>query len=239
MKNFLFVANLMLLVTLFNCGSKTQATTENDLLVVPDEVVSGLCLWKEVAIRETPSEKGKFITTVYRGETFTLTGDTASESVNDKDRQYHQVKLSDRTEGWMRTEFLAINGVPATFVTTSNIFKRPNEMTETLKVFDMLDFVAIMSTTGSDWCEVKGKPVGQKWFSVGWVKCQDLSRKEEDIRYSMLYIKAMENDDSVKREAEITNLLSMDGFKESPFYTALSLGDSFGLHANEEYDSLN
>lgn len=245
MKNFLFIPTVILLASLFNCGSNestTNTTDEEDLLVVPDEVVSGLCMWKEVTIRDTPSEKGKFITTVYRGERFTVTGDSAIENVNDKVRQYHRVKLSDGTEGWMRTDFLAIDGVPATFLELTNIFKRPDDVTQTLKTFDVLEFVAIKSMSESGWCEVKGQPFGQEWFSTGWVKCESLSREKNDIRYSLVYTKAMENKDSLKRETELANLIKMEGFKESPFYGQIFDIDSFVVHADDEYseyDSLN
>jgi hypothetical protein len=245
MKNYFSLLCALALITLLSCGSKDGNDIEtadlNDNAGVSEEDASSpstpqaLCIWKEVSIRETPSEKGKYRTTVYLGEKLHVMPDTASETVNDKIYNYQLVKLGDGTQGWIRKEFIAINAVPAAFLHDAMIYKRPDLMTSSKKNYTAMDFVAVKNTNKDGWTEVIGKRSGDTWFTTGWVKNENLTMDQKDVMFSVLYLKAMDITDEVKRSEEVQNILMTSDLTESVFYTRIN--ESYSA-STEKFDAL-
>jgi hypothetical protein len=225
MKNLLLIINLFLLALMTSCDSKSKKTVVNDL--DDDSKLLGICIWKEVSIKDMPSEKGKYLSTIYLGERFEVLEDTASELVKDRRYKYSKVKLTDGTEGWTLSQFVALNGIPAAFLKETTTYKRPDLMTATKKNFHTIDFVALINQTDDGWAEVIGKRVGDSWFTSGWVRNENLSYKKEDVRVSVLYTKAMEIKDLSSRTTELQTILTNSELQTSSLlaFISESLGD--------------
>ncbi len=113
-------------------------------------------IWNEVGIRDTPSDKGKYVTSIYLGERFDLVGDTASEVVGSKRNHYHKITLSDGTGGWVRDELVALHVSPAAVMYNAVVCKRPDQASVTDKTFIGGDFVVVRKVSGA-FLEVTGK----------------------------------------------------------------------------------
>ncbi|HEY0653189.1 MAG TPA: SH3 domain-containing protein [Chryseosolibacter sp.] len=211
-------------LTVVSCSSstsdfKSQTTGDpQEDTVAKSQLPSGLCIWKEVAVRETPSEKGKYLTSVSLGEKFEVSADTASETVNGKKSVYHLIKLSDGTTGWVRETFIAINAKAGAFTQDAVLYKRPDLMTASKKSFNYLDFVAIKGSNNDGWSEVIGKRKGDTWFSTGWVRTETLTTLEVDVHFSALYNVIMEIPEEVQRQEELDKLFLSDMLAESVFH---------------------
>src|SRR5690606_19330513 len=176
---------------------------------------------KEIGVRETPQEKGKYITSIYLGEKVTAMGDTASEVVGTRKYLYERIRLIDGKEGWVRSDFVAVDAVPAAMLKEATIYKRPDIMTSSGKSFNQMDFVAVRNGSSSgEWSEVIGKRMGDTWFTSGWVRSENLTTQPTDVAFSVFYVKAMELDDEDKRDEAIQQLLRNTDLSSSSFYTA-------------------
>ena len=227
---------LIIITAIFiSCESKNNS--DNGILVQEEEKADAVkstatCIWKEVSVKDSPSEKGKFLTSVFLGERFTFLEDTASEKVGDKRILYTKIQLTDGKEGWVRSDFIAVGATGAAFTKEATIYKRPDLMTSTSKTFSMMDFVAIKTTSTSGWVEVIGKRVGDSWFTTGWVKKENLTERDVDVAFSIFYQRAMDNKDFEKQTKELEALLLKDELSNSIFYAAVDNRVN-GLDADE------
>ncbi len=209
------------------CSSKVDQSTADTSDPVEEPAVvkqekPAVCIWKAVGVRETPEDKGKYLTTIYLGEKVTALGDTASELVGNRRYQYLKLRLIDDTEGWVRSDFVAVDATPGAMLKEATIYKRPDMMTSTEKSFNQMDFVAISNSSGDGWAEVIGKRLGDAWFSSGWVKSENLTTQPTDVAFSVFYTKAMEIEDEAERHAEIAELLQNTDLSSSTFYTIVA-----------------
>lgn len=177
-----------------------SAPTETPVVEVPSLQVNGEKLplitfvnWNELGVRDTPSAKGKYLTTVYLGEHLELVGDTASDASGGKRNYFHKVMLSDGSSGWVQDDFIAVNAVPAAFVEDTPVCKRPDQATVSDVVFSKMDYVAAVPSTG-EWVEVRGRRKNDKWFSTGYVKSAVLTFYEDDLAFAALYRRYAETD---------------------------------------------
>lgn len=225
-----FSSLLVAAIILVSCNSKSS---DNTVVESPESqdvgepspeptVPSAICIWKEVSVRATPSEKGKYLTSVYLGEKMEALQDTTSEVVNGKRYHYQHVKLVDNTEGWVRADFIAVNAIAAAFFQDATIYKRPDLMTSTKKTFATMDFVAIKNSTEDGWAEVIGKRSGDTWFTTAWVRRDNLATNPNDVMFSVLYAKAMETKDEDDRLVEIQKLLANSDLNGSQFYAQIN-----------------
>lgn len=87
-------------------GKDTATATADAVLVSPAEGEDAeaneyaVCIWEKVIIRETPEDKGKYVTTVNLAEKLSLTGESKIDESTAKKREYVKVKLMDGKEGW-------------------------------------------------------------------------------------------------------------------------------------------
>lgn len=178
----------------------------------------GVCIWDGIALRETPSDKGKWLSSVSLGEKFTLMGETEVDA-GSNNREYVKVKLLDNKEGWVLKDFIA-EGDVAAVVRKADLFKRPDLLTKSDKFFDNMDVVAIISTQ-DDWAEVKGKKEGDKWFIEGWVKIENLSSTDVDVAVAVYGRKALAKKTDEEKVTAIEEILSNSAFNSSAFITEL------------------
>jgi hypothetical protein len=221
MKTLLKVSLVSICVIFFACGSKEKPADGSVAAATEEESEStdkpAVCIWKEVSIKETAGEKGKYKTSIFLGEKFKALPDTASEVTGSKRVFYRKVRLTDGAEGWVRADFIAVDAVPAAFIKEATLYKRPDIMTTSGKNFFLIDFVAIKSTADGGWAEVIGKRAGDTWFSSGWVKSENLSTTDVDVAFSSLYMRAKEISDPTKQAEAIETLLANSELSSSVF----------------------
>jgi hypothetical protein len=238
MKNLLLIISILFLTSIVGCNPVTKENASStELEVSPDNSLPvAICIWKEISVKESPNEKGKYLTSVFLGEKLTVLADTASERLNNRIYSYQKVKLADGSQGWIRSEFIAINATPAAFLKDATIYKRPDLMTSSKKSFNAMDFVAIKNLTQDGWAEVIGKRAGDTWFSSGWVKEENLTKDSKDITFSVLFTKAMDIRDTDLRTAEVKSILNTPELAGSLFFTRVNDIYGDGLQDGDSYE---
>lgn len=206
----------------------TTATAAVDTEAPPVNVI----IWSEIGLRETPGEKGKYVTSAYIGEHFELTGDTATQVVSGKKHPYHKIKLSDGKTGWVRDEFLGINVYPAAIWSQSSVLKRPDYTTTTDKTFMQADFVVVKKKEG-EFSEVTGKISGDTWFTTGYVETKNLTFEPLDVRFAALNQRASNEKKQELKDKLYAQLGDQNVFGESKLWDAIynveegSMGESY------------
>jgi len=172
----------------------------------------GVSLWNGLALRETPDKKGKYITLVNIGETFT-TAD--SVEVSDED-EYLYVQLRDGTSGYILNRLVMQKAVPAVILKDAPIYRRPDALTKTSDTFYAMDVVGYSEMDEDyQWMKVKGRPAGSKWFKEGWIKRENASQESLNIAVASLVKKALEEEDADKRLEMLEAIRSNNDFGDS------------------------
>jgi len=172
----------------------------------------GVSLWNGLALRETPDKKGKYITLINIGETFTTTD---SVEVSDED-EYLGIRLKDGTTGYIINRLVMQKAVPAAILKDAPIYRRPDELTKTSDTFYVMDVVGYSETAnGYDWMKVKGRPAGSKWFKEGWIKRDNATQEFLNIAVASLVKKALEEKDSDKRIEMLEAIRTNSDFRNS------------------------
>jgi SH3-like domain-containing protein len=222
-KSFLI---LSLSVFLFNCGNKSgESNTSGNLEASAgssDEAKKNfsVCVWNKVALRETPEEKGKYLTSVNLAEKLEFLNETEEDESGSKKREYIKVKLMDGKEGWIIKDFVVNNAQPAVFKSSVEIYARPDLLAKTEKAFSKMDVVAVSETQG-DWCKVTGKRSGGTWIDQGWVKSADLSYDEKDLAVSVYTAHALLQSNKEKQAEELQKIVDNKDLEGSVFINDL------------------
>jgi len=190
MKRISILATIVVAIIALSCTQQAsdQATASPDSTAAQVETPAApvtVVTWNEIGVRETPSEKGKYVTSIYLNEHVKLSGDTASEGSGSKRIHYHKVILTDGKSGWVRDEFIAIDVHPAAIIHSSQVYKRPDPATVTEKAFDFSDYVVVKRTEGN-FIEVSGKILGDKWYTTGYILATDVYYDEIEVEYAAL-----------------------------------------------------
>lgn len=222
MKKYLLIACLFAL-TFTGCKSDKEsgeASAEQEATLSSEATANeteAVCIWDQISVRDLPSEKGKWLTSINLGEKVTYLGVKKVDSVSE--RTYAKVRLSDGKEGWSLADFIIPEGRPAVFLHETEYYKRPDLMTKSGNSFLPMDIVAICSEQG-DWVEVRGKRKDMTYLSSGWVKPENISTKEVDLavaKYASAAIK--ETDD--KKLAALKEIVENADFSSSHFIADL------------------
>ena len=224
----LFVFSLFIL----SCGSEpateeeteesqTEEAVEEDVVeedVIEEEVIekSIICIWQKLTVRAEPSAKGKYITSIYLGESASFSGETVTEGK----KEYLKVKLKDGVEGWVESRFVAIDAVPFAVTEKTKIYKRPDVLTATKKTLEAMQYVVVL-TDQDEWLEIKTKINGESWFSEGWVKASKLSKREIDVTVAILAKRALAIKSAEKKKEALNEILDNSDFNESVFIQGL------------------
>ncbi|MEI9917474.1 MAG: LamG-like jellyroll fold domain-containing protein [Bacteroidota bacterium] len=218
----------IIIVILFSCNPKGEnAITTNDSTAtaatpdLPFDTLVTFCNWSEVGMRDTPSEKGKFLTTIYLGEQVTLAGDSATEESAGKKILFRKVRLSDGKEGWLRDDFLGVRSVPGVITQDVSIYMRPDDAAVSDKKFSFLDVVAVKPSKGN-WVEVKGKPQGSTWFQTGFIHLgAGLSLNKFDAELAYRYARAMSAKDEATKQSRIEQIRNDANLQRADVYAML------------------
>lgn len=214
----------ILSISLLVVGCKTENRTPKDISVeadknseaenTDDESGDAICLLDKLSVRETPSAKGKWITSMSLGEKVYFTGEKSVDSVTKKD--YFKVKLIDGKEGWSRAPFLAVNGKVGVINKSASIYKRPDLLTKTEEEFSPMDIVAVIGNQ-DDWINVKGKRATGKYIEEVWIKSNHISNKQVDVATAKFASMAMTKPTMTERIEELQKVVENSDFSESIF----------------------
>jgi len=254
MKRVTYYSAILLSIIAFSCSSKTETTEETvnaepEVVEVVEEVqaVPAVCVWDKLAVRDSPGEKGKWITSLSIGESIQYLG---VDSVSGK-KTYGKITLNDGKEGWARTDLIVIDAKPAVMINDTDIYKRPDLLTKSDKKFSMMNIVAVMNTQDT-WSEVKGKRSEGKWVDEGWVKSSNLSFEAVDIATAKFALAALNIKDESGRLEAINEIIENVDLSSSKFISDLQImvvdltpndeeeiiGDEETLEEIEETDSI-
>ena len=224
--------NLLILsfaLFLYSCGDESNSSTDatnkdiNTEDVVVKEVTEQpiVCMWSKLSLKESPTSKGKWLTTIYLGETATYKGVTEKDTTVSKGKEYAQIELVDGTKGWVDVRFIAIDAKPYVIKGVSKLYKRPDILTGTKKEYAKMQFVVVLEEKG-EWMKVKGKRAEDSWFSEGWVKANHLTNTGIDISVAILASRAMAISDTEKRVEALNEIIDNSDFSGSSFIKDIS-----------------
>src|SRR5258708_38767632 len=107
----LFLASLLII----SCSGKKGADQAQESQPATEETEkTSACIWDNVPVWETASEKGKYLTAISIGEVVTELDEVPSDSIAAK--TFVKIKLGDGTEGWSRKDFIVAGGKSIVFV---------------------------------------------------------------------------------------------------------------------------
>lgn len=222
MKNSIVFSVLLVgLLLLLGCGgtsSQDAAEQEAENLITHTEAV---CIWDRVALRESPSEKGKWLASVSLGEKVTYLEETAVDSSGSRPISYYKIALADGKDGWIRSDFVLLDGKPAVFLSATPYYSRPDLLTKTDRTFSMMDIVGIRDSQG-DWIEVSGKRTGGTWIESGWIKSANISTKVVDIAVAKFASAALADADDKKKMEVLKEILENPDLSGSSFAVTLA-----------------
>ena len=223
----ILLAAFTLLAT--SCGNANQEeSTEETLateapaeeapsaIIEKEEEAPIICLWAKVSVKETPASKGKWITSIYLGESATYKGITVKDTTVAKGKDYANVELIDGTEGWVDTRFFAIDAKPYVIIEPSKLYKRPVLLASSDKEYARMQFVVGLEEK-EDWIKVRGKRSEDSWFTEGWVKADHVTNNEIDINVAILTARALENKDEEARKKALEDIINNNDLNSSGF----------------------
>lgn len=206
-------------ITLVNCGGSTTEATASST-EVPDEPAApttqeAACIWDNVAVRDTPSDKGKYLTAISIGEMISFIPDET-----DTADKFVKIRLNDGTEGWAKKDFVIVNSAAHVFINDADVYNRPDALTKADKKFSKYDIIAVISTK-DDFAEVKGKRSDGKWIETAWVKKSNLSQQKLDIASAKFIKKALTATDDEAKAKGLEDILNNPDLSGSAFLTDL------------------
>lgn len=217
---------------------KTQKTNKETSTTAavqkPKQETNVVCLWEAISLKETPSIKGKYITTMYLGETGTTQGEIVVDSISSKKREFVKITLADGTTGWMQKNLIAINAIPHAITTTTKLYKRPDLLASSSKKFEEMQYVVVLENKG-DWSKIKGKKHSSKWFNEGWVKTDKLTNSPEDILVAILYEKTQNISNGEKRIVALQEITENTDLSKSRWIEQINLEIDQLTVARENY----
>ncbi len=226
-KNLKLSLLLLLFPLMFiSCGDdeENEVTYEDVISDDPEDEpnleVNVVCMWKAVSLREEPSSKGKYVTTMNLGETGTTYGETVTDSSSSKVREYVKITLGDGTEGWIQKNLTAVDVASYVVKSRTKLYKRPDILATSKKEFDIMQFI-VVTDTQDDWMKVKGKRHQDGWFSEGWVKSSHLSSSDIDITVAILAERAISFSDKAKKLEALNEITDNADFSGSIFISSV------------------
>lgn len=231
------VFGALVFVTIVNCGgsSTTEATassTPTETEEAAPAVQEAACIWDNVAVRDTPSDKGKYLTAISIGEMITFVPeekDTADKFV--------KIRLNDGTEGWAKKDFVILDATSHVFINDADVYSRPDALTKGDKKFSKYDIIAVISTK-DDFAEVKGKRSEGKWIETAWVKKSNLSPQKLDIASAKFIKKALGAAEDEAKAKGLEDILNNADLSGSAFLTDLPqmINELRGITEEEYYE---
>jgi len=172
---------------------------------------NAVCIWDRGTVREQPKQNAEIFSTMSLGEKVTYLGITKIDSANNK-KKYYKIELSDNKEGWSSGSVIVIDAEPGVIKKETNIYKRPNFLTETSHKLDKMDIVAVKRQKNG-WKQI----IGGKKKKKGWIKADLISMDQKDIAVGLLAGKAYKIRNKSRRMEKLKNIVDNSAFSKSVF----------------------
>jgi hypothetical protein len=230
------LTRLFFAVAIVLTACKGNQTGEGSDVVPVSENAEGkvtvLCISEGTATREEPKKDGKWVSSLSLGETMEYLDKTEVDPTDEK-QEFAFVRLSDGKEVWARTYGVLIGAKPAAIISQTPVYKRPDLVNKTDKMFKMIEFVGVI-TEKDDWVEV----VGANKTKKGWIKRQMLSFDQEDIAVATMAYKSLLDKNGDIMTDKVAQFLEGIPYPNSQFTTYLQtlLDNEAGAAIEESID---
>jgi len=185
----------------------TTTTTEESTEVDPSAAV---CLWNKAALREAAGKDGKYSTSVVFGEQVEMLGET--KKVDEENRTYMKVRLSDGSEGWVNQYLFAGKSKLGIILQSASLYNRPDLMTQKSSRMEAGELV-IVSSKHAEW--VKVSTADRK--KSGWISGDgNISKENADITLALMYHQALQSPIRSKQLGALESLTKNSSFSSSP-----------------------
>ncbi len=176
-----------------------------------------ICLWGKVGLRSGPGMKDvKYMTTIYFGEKLTPTG--KEELIEDEERTYVEVSLSDGKVGWVNNYLLANPGELAAVTSTLQLYKRPDLATLKGSTFETGEVLAL-GAEKDGWREV----FGYEKKKEGWIQADaGVTTDEKDVTVAVLYQRAIKEENSSKKKEQLSAIAANKALAVSNFMSLVN-----------------
>jgi hypothetical protein len=210
---------ILLIGFLVSCKTKNPQAANTGATTVVSPAMA-VCIWDKVSLKDSPSDKGKWLAALSLGEKCTYLDDSKEDNSGKKPVTYYKVKLQDNQEGWVQSDFVILNSKPAAIVKETEIYSRPDLLTKTNKTYGIMDIVAVKSEQG-DFIEIAGKRKAGKWIESGWVKSVNVSYADVDIAVAKYGSKALEISGRQNRNTALNEIINNPDYKSSVFISSM------------------
>lgn len=177
------VLTLGIAVLLFSCKTGSDKSSESEA-AIPAEKAPAVSVYNYskygLGLYQDMDNLKKSIAHIKLGEVVTFLGETATDTV--KDRDYKKVELSDGTVGWAYSSYLIVNAQPAVVIEGTPVYERPDILTKMIKKeYKSLEVVAITETK-EEWYKV----IGINKTNQGWINKKHVSTKDDEVASAIL-----------------------------------------------------
>lgn len=199
----------------------------------PSNIDPVVCLWEKLTIKETPSVKGKYVTSVFQGEILIYLNESSIDEDSKDNVEYIKVQLSDGTVGWVQSRFVAVKAGVGMFINKSFMYSRPNEINKLDNFFSQMDIVAVLEySEDREWAKVKGKPEHENWFKENWVKTGLLSTYKLDVKVAFLMKSALKLESKEEQLNQLETIVNNQEFEG--LYLIQKVVDQIAELSNDE-----
>jgi len=210
----IFLCMIVFAAVIIGC----QKTEENQAAQKPPappepevKEIPAVCIWDQASVRADASSKAKWISAMALGEKVTWLGEEKEDPAS-KSRKYLHIRLSDGTEGWASEYVIATDAKPAVVYKEAPIYRRPDLLTVTERIYEPMEIVAVVGSDG-DWIDVIGAENNKK----GWIQSKMVSTNETDVAVALLTTKAIAEKDEEKRKEKLQDIVDNTAFAGSIF----------------------
>ncbi len=217
-KNILLACALLAALAFSACKDKKANDSGKQSNIEKTGVA--VCIWDNLALRETPASDGRWLASVSLGEKCKYLKEDKEVTVGEKTTKYFRVELQDGKQGWVQSDFMILDGKPGVIIQDAVIYSRPDLLTKTSKSFSKMDIVGIKGEQ-NEFVEISGKRRDGKWIETGWIKPSNISFSDIDIAVAKYASKALATEDPGKKNQAINEILTNADLKGSIFFEEL------------------
>lgn len=171
---------------------------------------SMVCVWPKVGLRDAPGTTGRYIATIYFGETVRRISDREERF---EGKNYIEVQAKGGYIGWVQDYLFVQEGGIVTLLGDKPIHKSPSMSTPTSDYFYAGELLVLSDYQGNNWVELTSSEKQR----VGWIKgIDEVSVSESDIRIAALYQDALQQKDIKTRRKKLEEIRKIPGFVGSP-----------------------
>ena len=211
--HYYFLIFLVLFLVFFTFCQKEIPS--EDKMVTEEKRIDTISIWDGVALRAEPRRTGKWLASISLGERVFWLGESQIDSTNDQ-YEYLKVELSDGTVGWASKYVVVVNSRVGAVKKETPVYKRPDPLTMSDEMFEVMDMVAITDEKDG-WMEV----VGEKREKSGWMRLENITTDKGDVTVAILAMKALREKDEIPLYQKIHEIIDKTPYPESIFIPIL------------------